>query len=392
MKRNITGLILGLSVATTTLFAADDASELRSEIDALSKRLATIEKENKTETKKADWTNRIKFKADLRYRFQYVSAEDTSGSDMSTKKNIQRIRARFGIFADVNDFTTAGFGIRTGKKANSGNVTLGDHFDGFPMSVSLAYFDLAPEDAKYGKAIFGKMKQPWKTSTDLIWDSDVNPGGMAYSYNKKISHTALFTSIGYFRVEEEKSTHDLNLGSAQIGVKQPFGEKIKFTLGGSLYAYDNAKDFTDPTSPVLPVPENYPVDYRIVEGFSELAFKDILPIPFKLFGNYVNNTRADDKNSGFCVGIKFGDAKKGKWEIKYDYRQLGLYAAPAYFTDSDFAEGGTGVRGHRIKGKYNFYKNLTGGITCIVSERTPARTLDRTQNFNTLMLDLMVKF
>jgi len=386
-KKKRIALIVGISIITSTLFAVESENELRKEIDALNKRLSIIEKENKTEKKNADWMDRITFKSDLRYRFQYVNAEDTGGANMSTKKSIQRIRARFGIFADVNDFTTAGIGIRTGKKANSGNVTLGDHFDGFPISISLAYFDIAPEEAKYGKAIFGKMKQPWKNSTDLIWDSDVNPEGIAYSYKGKLSDTTLFTSVGYFRVEEDKSTHDLNLGSAQIGIKQPFGEKIKLTLGGSLYAYHNAKDFTDPI-----LPGNYPVEYRVVEGFSEIVFQEILPIPFKLYGNYVNNTLAESENTGYCFGIKFGDAKTKKWEIKYDYRDLGLYATPAYLTDSDFAEGGTGVKGHRIKGKYNFYKNLTAAITCIISERTPDRTLYRTQKFNTLMLDLIVTF
>jgi hypothetical protein len=299
---------------------------------------------------------------------------------MGTKKSIQRIRARFGIFADVNDFTTAGFGIRTGKKANSGNVTLGDHFDGFPMSVSLAYFDLAPEDAKYGKVTFGKMKQPWKRATDLIWDSDVNPEGIAYSYKGKIKQTGLFSSLGYFRVVEEKMHSDLNLGSAQLGATQPLTEKIKLTLGGSLYAYNNAKNFTDP------------VEYRILEGFTEIGFKDILPFGFKLYGNIVENTLADSKNTGFCAGIKFGDAKKGQWEAKYDYRYLGLYAAPGYFADSDIADGGSGIRGHRIKAKYNFSKNLSGGVTIMVAKRTAARTMDKAQNFNTLMLDLMVKF
>jgi len=386
-KKNRTAFILGISMVASALFAADDPVALRNEIDGLSKRLAALEKENETKTKKTDWTDKVKIKADLRYRFQYTGAEDLSGSNMTTKKSIQRIRARFGIFSDITEFIHAGFGVRTGEKANSGNVTLGDHFNGFPMSVSLAYFDIAPEDAKYGTAHFGKMKQPWKTSTDLIWDSDVNPGGMAYSYNKKISHTALFTSIGYFRIEEEKTTHDLNLGTAQIGVKQPFGEKVKFTLGGSLYAYNNAKDFPDPV-----LPGNYPVEYRILEGFSEIAFKEVLPIPFKLYGNYVNNTLADNENTGYCFGIKFGDAKKGKWEAKYDYRDLELHAAPAYFADSDFAEGGTGVRGHRIKGKYNFHKHLSTGIALYFSERTPERTGSGTQKINTLMLDLIVKF
>ncbi len=385
-KKTIYSIVLGVTISATAIFAAEDSAALRSELDALTLRLDAMEKEDSSSSK-SDWTDRIKIKGDVRYRFQHVEAENTSGNDLSTSKSVQRIRARLGVFADVNDFTTASVGIRTGNKANSGNVTLGDHFDGFDLSVSLAYFTIAPEDAKYGSTTFGKMKQPWKTSTDLIWDSDVNPEGIAYAYDGKANNTGIIGSLGYFRVEEEKAISDLNLGSAQVGVAQPLGKKTKLTVGGSFYGYDNATEFADPVLPGI-----YMVDYRIAEAFVELGIKDVGPVPFKLYGNYVNNTATSEKNDGFCIGIKFGDAKKGKWEAKYDYRDLGLYAAPAYFTDSDFADGGTGVEGHRIKAKYNFAKNLAGGLTYIYSLRTPDRSLDQDQQFNTLMLDLMVKF
>lgn len=385
-KKNLCRIALGIAVSALPTFAADEVAELRSQLETVTQRLDELEKDGGS-IPKADWANKIKIKGDLRYRFQHVEAEQTDGSDLSTSKSIQRIRARLGVFADVNDFTTAGIGIRTGTRANTGNITLGKHFDGLDVSIALAYFSIAPEEAKYGSATFGKMKQPWKNTTDMIWDSDVNPEGIAYAYSGKAKDTGIIGSLGYFRVVEEKVISDLILGSAQLGITQPFGEKTKLTIGGSFYGYDNATEFADPV-----LPGDYAVDYRIAEGFAELGFKNVGTIPFKLYGNYVNNTATSEKNDGYCVGIKFADAKKGKWEAKYDYRDLGLYAAPAYFTDSDFADGGTGVKGHRIKAKYNFAKNLAGGLTYIYSLRTPDRSLDQDQQFNTLMLDLMVKF
>jgi hypothetical protein len=398
MNRHIVyRMALGIAVIAVSSFAADEAPQALSTVSAeeiestsvnadILERLEALESQAEAEAK-SGWAGKVRVKGDVRYRFQHVAAEETDGSDLSTTKNIQRIRMRLGVAAEVNDFTTAGIGIRTGSKANSGNVTLGDNFDGFDVSVSLAYFTLAPSDAKYGSATFGKMKQPWKNSTDLIWDSDVNPEGIAYAYAGDYDAVNAFASAGYFRVEEENLTTDLNLASGQLGVALPLGEKVKLTAGGSAYVYENAPEFADPV-----LPGNYATDYTIVEGFAEAGIKDIGPVPFKLYGNYVNNTEADDENDGYCFGIKFGDAKKGKWEAKYDYRELGLYAAPAYFTDSDFADGGTGIEGHRIKGTYNFAKNLAGGLTYIYSQRTPARSLDQDQQFNTLMLDLMVKF
>lgn len=376
--------LLFLSVPS---FAADDTTaELRAELNALTQRLNTLEKK-KDAPAKASWTDKIKVKGDLRYRFQFVEAEETDGTNLSTRKNIQRIRARLGVYADVNEFTKAAIGVRTGKKANTGNITLSDQFDGLAMSLSLAYLSIAPEKGKYGMATFGKMKQPWKNTTDLIWDSDVNPEGIAYAYDTTIKSTELIGSLGYFRLVEEKAKSDFNMGSAQLGLQQDIGAHTALTFGGSFYGYDNATEFTDPV-----LPGNYAVNYRIAEGFIKLAIKDIGPVPFSFFGNYVNNTAISTKNEGYCIGFKLGNAKKGSWEAKYDYRDLGLYAAPAYFTDSDFADGGTGVKGHRIKAKYNFAKNLAAGATYIYSLRTPNRSLNQDQQFNTLMLDLMVKF
>ena len=380
MNKKVTcSIVLGIAVSAFSTFAAEDSASLRTELDALNQRLDAMEKESNPTPA---WIDKIKVKGDLRYRFQHVEAEETDGSNLSTTKNIQRIRARLGVFADVNDWITAGIGIRTGEKANSGNVTIGDGFAPKDFSLSLAYFTLAPEDAKYGSATFGKMKQQWKNATDMIWDSDVNPEGVAYAYSGKAKQTGLLASAGFYTVVDTKATaHDATLAQGQLVVAQPIGKKTKLTVGGSFYGYDNATDVA-----------TYAVDYDIAEFLVEYSVKDIGPVPFKFYGNYVNNLVESNENQGYCAGIKFGSAKKGKWEVKYDYRDLELYAAPPAFTDSDFADGGTGVKGHRIKAKYNLAKNLAGGITYINSLRTPARSLNQDQQFNTLMLDLMIKF
>ncbi len=381
-KKNLCRIVLGIAVSALPTFAADEVAELRNQLETVTQRLDELEKDGGS-SPKSEWANKIKVKGDLRYRFQHVEAEEKDGSNLHTTKNIQRIRARLGVFADVNDWVTAGIGIRTGEKANSGNVTIGSGFAPKDFSLSLAYFTLAPEDAKYGAATFGKMKQQWKNTTDLIWDSDVNPEGIAYAYKGKAKKTGILASAGFYTVVDTKiDAHDATLAQGQAVIAQPIGEKTKLTLGGSFYGYDNAKDVA-----------LYAVDFDIAEIVAEYSIKDIGPVPFKLYGSYVNNLAESDENQGYCAGIKFGDAKKGKWEAKYDYRDLELFAAPPAFTDSDFADGGTGVRGHRIKAKYNFAKHLAGGLTYIYSERTPdGATIIRNQQFNTLMLDLMIKF
>lgn len=371
-KKFVYGIAVMLAAAAS-VYAAEEAQGM-----TLEERVAALE----AGTKESGWEGNVRVKGDVRYRFQHVQSEDTVGNDLDTSKNIQRIRMRLGVYADVNDFTEAAVGIRTGDSANSGNVTLGDGFDGMPISLSLAYLRLIPEEGKYGSLTMGKMKQPWKSSTDLFWDPDVNPEGIAYAYEGKAKNTGLFGNTGFYKVVDNSASADATLYSLQGGVAQPLGEKIKGTLGGSMYYYENAVSVA-----------MYPVDYRMGEAFTELGFSDVGPIPFKLYGNYVNNAAVDDENQGYCFGVKFGDAKKAKWEAKYDYRDLELYAAPGAFADSDFADGGSGVKGHRIKAKYNFAKNLQGGIAYIYAERTPERTTTAySQQFNSLFLDLLVAF
>lgn len=379
MNKKIAYTIAMAAVASaTTVFAAEETAQ--ADTADIIKRLEALEGANK----KSSWSEKVKIKGDLRYRFEVQKKDD------DTSKNRQRIRARLGAYAEVNDFTTAGIRIRTGKDANSGNQTIGSDFDGKGVYLDLAYITLTPEDAKYGAATLGKMKYPWKATTDMIWDSDVNPEGLAYSYSTKVEETGLFGSAGYFKVDDTSSTHDLNLAALQAGIAQPLGEKSKATIGGSYFDYDNVTHFTDPdTDPAA----NYMVGYRIAEGFAEVGFKDVMPVPFKVYGNYVNNTARGSNNEGFCTGIKFGDAKKGKWEAKIGYRDLDLYAAPAYYADSDYADGGTDIKGVRVKAKYNICKNLQAGLTFIAGEQKNTNKADSSNtDVDTLHLDLIAKF
>lgn len=285
-----------------------------------------------------------------------------------------RYRARLGAYADVNDFTVAGVQIRTGGTANSGNQTIGDNWDGKSVFFDLAYLTLSPDDGKYGSVTLGKMKYPWTAVSDLIWDGDVNPEGIAYAYSTEIGKTTWFGSAGGFKVQDTSATHDLNLISAQTGITQPLSDQTKLTVGGSVFSYDNAEDFMG-------------LDFKITEAFMEASFKDVLPVPLKVYGNYINNLFEDKDEQGACIGIKLGDAKKGKWETSFDVRRLESNAAPAVFADSDFVGGGTDVKGFRVKAAYNISSHLQLGLTGI-----SGKTISNDTDVQTVLLDLIASF
>lgn len=354
------GLLAVVAGSTASVLAADETNAM-----TLEERVAALEQS----ANKSDWSENITLKGDMRYRYEYI------GVDGDTAKSDQRIRARIGAYADVNDFTKAGIRLRTGSHANSGNQTIGQDFDNKGVYVDLAYISMMLNDGKCGELTLGKMKFPWETASALIWDDDVNPEGIAYSYDTKRDNTSIFANASGMKVQDMNSNHDLNLVTLQAGASQPINDDTKVTVGGSLFAYDNAAEF------------GYPVDYKILEAFSELALADVIPVPLKLYGDYVNNTAIGDDKQGICLGAKFGDKKKGKWEAKAEYRYLEANAAPSNFADSDFVGGGTDVNGVGVKAAYNLGKHLTAGINANTGQRITTGT-----DVSVLLLDLVASF
>jgi hypothetical protein len=362
-------IVLGIAVSTLPAFAIDEVAELRSQLAAVTKRLDELENKPALEAK-SSWADKVQIKGDLRYRYEYIEA-----SDIDSDKNRQRIRVRLGAYADVNEATKVGIRIRTNAGQNSGNQTIGDEWDAKETFFDLAYITVAPEGGKYGAATLGKMKYPWKVVTDMLWDSDINPEGIAYQHSAKLGEANLFGSTGYFKVDEEsENSNDLDLIAFQGGWTQALCENAKLTLGGSYFHYEDKM-------------AAFPVNYRVAEGFAELGIKKLLPVPVKFYGGYANNIEESNDDEGVIAGIKFADAKKGKWEIKVDYRDVDANTTPDYLVDSDFAGGGTDVEGARLKAKYNLFKNLQLGTTYISGEQKSTEA-----DVDTFHLDLVAKF
>lgn len=383
MKNKMMNAALGLSMIASIAGAEEaiNLSELQAQLkmqqqemtDLLAKMEQLEEKQSTTkeDVKAISWAKDIKLKADMRYRYEHSDIED------SRNKNRQRVRARIGLEGKANDEVTLGFRLSTGADANSGNQTLGDQWDDKEIYLDLAYINYAPVAVDGLDVTLGKFKYPWYVATDLLWDGDVNPEGIAATYETKVGETKLFGTTGYMLLTDQSTdSTDWDMAAFQIGAEQKLSENVKLTLASSVFAYQNSVE-------VAGTPE----DYTVVQGTAALGVKKLLPVPVKFYIDAVTNTEADTDENGYYVGIKFGDAKKGKWEIKYDYRNMEENAAPTILVDSDFAGGGTGVKGSRFKAKYNLGKNFQLGSTYIIGQDMIS---DRDQN--TFLFDLIAKF
>ncbi|WP_418903552.1 putative porin [Pseudomonas syringae] len=78
--------------------------------------------------------------------------------------------------------------------------------------------------------------------------------------------------------------------------------------------------------------------------------------------------------------------------LDYNYRDTQRNAVVGAFTDSDFANGTTGSRGHKIKVGYEIDKNFSVGATYFLTKADYAVASQRDADANTLQLDVEAKF
>ncbi|MFH0878478.1 MAG: putative porin [Lentisphaerota bacterium] len=351
---------------------------------------------------KAEWFDEMKFKGDLRYRFENV---DEEGKDARQR---DRIRARFGIFPRVNKEVDLGIQLTTGEeKANkraptSGNATLTDVSGKKGIFLDLAYFDYRPEFLKGFNLTGGKIKNPFICVGDYIWDGDVTPEGLAAGYHVG-SQLELLANAGYFWIYESSADDNKMLGG-QLALKVKPSSDSYIMAGGSVYKFTDikgtkaadlnwqgeAKAFGNSTESVVSGSTTnvlYADDFLEVEPFVEIGFKVVLPV--KLFASYVVNTDADDNKNGFMAGVKLGKAgEPGTFEIAYDYRKLEKNAALGALADSDSWGGGTDGKGHKISAKYQLLKNWQLGAAFLIDDKK----LDDSTTYKRLQIDLAANF
>lgn len=232
-----------------------------------------------------DWTRRFSLSGDFRFRLQgdfyasdnapfgtaFVDYNDVnenggfSGSFLNTTEDRQRarIRMRLKVKAKVTNGVTAIMRIASGSSDPvSTNQTLDDTFSTKPLNLDLAYvkYDGLDEDVyPWMTGYIGKMKNPMFT-TDLVWDEDVTPEGLAATFRFNMSGSddlfdmerrdrTLFMTVGAFSLDEiALSGDDKYLFAGQIGYDMIFENQSTFKIGLAYYDYHNITGKQSPAS------------------------------------------------------------------------------------------------------------------------------------------------
>ncbi|WP_223462087.1 MULTISPECIES: putative porin [unclassified Pseudomonas] len=353
---------------------------------------------------KLAWAAKTQFKGDVRFREETVHND---GVPNNKDQDRQRIRARLGAYSEINPQVDTGIRIATGSNDDprSTNQDLNNYFDKKQIWLDQGYIDYHPDAIKNLHLVGGKMPQQWVSMGDIIWDSDINPEGLAVTYKYPLSgSTELFGSAGHYTLKDNvdgegvQFKHDLRLYAGQLGGRFAITDSMKMTLGGSIYSYDNDSSSACPTSGTVSTPcalainGNSPNEtFKLYEGFGQLDFTN-LPVPLSLYGQYVNNTDAsNDQDTGWLAGVK---SKLYGFNVDYNYRDVQRNAVVGAFTDSDFANGFTGSRGSKLKVSYDLDKNFALGATYFMatSDQTNANINKKDSDINTLQLDAEAKF
>jgi hypothetical protein len=377
------------------------------------------------------WTKKVAFSGDFRLRLDDQMFEDSLGKPDRLRF---RYRLRYGGVWTAQDWATVGFRIGSGDfrsalgdgNPNSNNQTMTHAFSKKPLYIDAAYVTLKPPGQDIFSFTGGKMNnlmwQPAFTSP-MVYDPDITPEGAAEQFNFKFGENnqySLFANASEMVLDElSGNKNDVYMYDGQLGfvgnfLGDPKTPALKTTLAGGYFQTQNLKN--------MPVADNsgntgnsvsganYRGDFQVVYGRGETAWR-ICDQPFLgtpawlTFSGEIDknindafNFPGDKQTTAYSGQIMFGQAaKKGNWQIAYQYRHVEADAVFDSLTDDDFG-GGTDRQGHVIKGFYNIRDWWSLDFAVFLTEKISDRTGSHAQpglNGQTqthLYVDTMFKF
>jgi hypothetical protein len=328
----------------------------------------------------------VRFAGDLRYRHEAISEEG------EVERNRHRIRARFGVTADVTANVRLGLQLASGTDDPiSANQNLDTGFNRKQIGIDRAFFTWAATEQLSFTG--GKIANPFfrPGNHHLIYDSDLNPEGLALRY----ARGDWFANYAGLWVEERGAADDSILLGGQFGFRHTLDSGARITAGASYYDYLETQGHTpfwdgEAVGNRVDAAGNYLNDFNLAELFAELNL-EARERPVTVFADYVVNGEAAEADTGFALGASLGEvAKQGDWRIGYIYQNLEADAVVGTFTDSDWAGGGTDGKGHVVEFNYGFRDRLVFGLRYYLNQR--GADAGNEHDFNRLMADVVFNY
>lgn len=340
------------------------------------------------------WTDRIQIDGDIRLRWQAeyftrgTSAQNPNWAGITsatatpvttylptTDRARLRYRGRLGVTARIDDHFTAVIRLAAGNltEPTSTDQTLGNFFNRNPVGIDRAYLQWSPNANV--TVMGGRMPNPFFT-TNLMFDSDVNPEGVAASLRLPLKTGYLYATGSVWYVQENAgATPDRFTYAAQIGASGvPLTKNTHLKLAATYYDWSHYEaqignagtistvlgtgntvmDIDLRAGYVLP---GIASPFRIVEGLGAVSQRVgrryALSAAFDVAINVAYDREALERlpllsapngNVAWLAALTFGDpnvARWGQWQVTASKRRLQSDSVIAAFTEGDFAPGGT---------------------------------------------------
>lgn len=382
------------------------------------------------------WVSRFTVNGDFQYQFDHIRA-DVQGDNMNGTRNSQhRYRFRLFVGAEVTDEFSVGARLATSNNMNpavagdqnpsSNYQTATNWFGSKPIWIDWAYMQYEPNWMPGITVWAGKMPNPFYTPSisDLIWDPDVAPEGIAISHEMKCSDEwTVWINTGAFEMSERGAGQpDAKLWALQLVNKlaMPMLAEGAYVVGGLSYF-----DFVHVENEITPFPapangnitmadaganDRYVSDFNILNPFVEFGMP-IMDVPVVFFVDFAinmgatsspNGVETDNNDFGTMFGVTIGQLRNpGDWEFGYDYVCLQPDATLGAFNGSERfryqantpgAIGGTDGTGHRFRGRYALDNNVTLGSTLYCDDANQFSLGSGNPYFLRWQFDVLVNF
>ncbi len=365
----------------------------------------------------AEWHEKLKLKGDVRFRNELIQQQDK-------KDDFRwRLRARLAVEAEINEAWSAAIGLASGSlDPVSTNQTLTAGFSRKTIMLDLAYIDYHPKRAPGLSVIGGKMKLPFETAdrTELVWDNDLTPEGIALKYKRAVGAKAeMFASAAGFYITDNNPDNEQWLSGGQVGFNVKPSGAVSLTAGASYFDYHriegqpgvyNPESFYGNSSmkigtKVVTVKAGntvigrdtvdvfgYAVDFNELELFGTFDVKVNDKVSLRLTGDYVNNGGADSLSTAYLFGGSLTYGKDaGSIKLSANYRKVEADAVLGVFTYSDPWGGGTDGKGYELGFSYGLAKGTSFDVTYHINTKGVKDGVEGT-DYNRLKADILVKF
>lgn len=364
----------------------------------------------------------FKLSGDIRLRQQFET-QAPQNTSISNDRSRTRFRFRLNGDAILQKGWGAGFALETGQAADSGNQTFENGGDDYNLYLARAYVSYQLNDNWL--FVGGKQRNPFYT-TDLVWDSDINPQGVAEIYTRPLGDGKDTLELRAAQILMDDNNEyvtgpageDAWLFAQQAVYTHWFGSDAlgnkvsSLVLAPGFMTYNNAATaglgnegaFNGRTDKLSSATFAGEVNFANLGDRSGASLKVYWDSAYNFEAesrvrNVYGLPDADEEPFAWLIGVGYAYGKgktQGDYSLRVDYRHNGIGALDPNLNDSDFGFSNLNQRGWKISGSYNLtdFANIavTYFTTTDVDETLIQSAVAKLDHSRLLQLDLIVKF